>query len=77
MRHTASARRHNISKARREQVIRNAERVVHAGYSPHTGRPVHMVIGRDDDGAELEVGVVYENGRIVIVHAMELREKYR
>jgi hypothetical protein len=77
MRFTASARRHNISKRRARQAIDNAVRVTPAGISPRTGRQVRMILGHDDNGIALEIGVIYEYGRIVVIHAMELRPASR
>jgi hypothetical protein len=40
-------------------------------------RDVLMHLGDDQTGRALEVGVVEEGDRLVVVHAMDMRPKYR
>lgn len=77
VRHMRSARKHGVSRSRRESAVRNAVAVVRVGVSPTTGLQRRMVLGDDDNGVPLEIGVVYESGQVVVIHAMELRGKFK
>jgi hypothetical protein len=73
---TQSSRRHKIGKARVRQVLANpivVERIV-AEQDP---RVRLLILGDDDSGRALEVIAVEEDEVLVVIHAMDLRPKFR
>jgi hypothetical protein len=73
---TQSARRHKIGKARARQVSANplvVERIVEE-QDPRV-RP--LILGDNDSGRALEVIAVQEDGVLVVIHAMDLRPKFK
>lgn len=73
---TQSARRHKIGRARVLQVIAHPVAILHV---PREGPQSErwLVLGVDDTGRELEVILVIESRTAVVIHAMDLREKFR
>lgn len=73
---TPAARRHKIGKARVRQVLANplvVERIV-AEQDP---RVRLLILGDDESGRALEVIAVEEDDVLVVIHAMDLRPKFR
>ena len=73
---TQSARRHKIGKARVRQVLANpvfVDRIV----EEHDPRVRLLILGDDDTGRALEVIAVEEDDVLVVIHAMDLRQKFR
>lgn len=73
---TQSARRHKIGKARVRQVLANpvvVDRIVEG----HDPRVRLLILGDDDTGRALEVIAVEEDEVFVVIHAMDLRQKFR
>ncbi|CAB5005175.1 unannotated protein [freshwater metagenome] len=73
---TQSARRHKIGKARVRQVLANpvvVDRIVEV----HDPRVRLLILGDDDTGRALEVIAVEEDEVFVVIHAMDLRQKFR
>ncbi len=75
LRFTKSARKHKIGRARAVYVVEHPFAVV------IVARPgameILMHLGDDETGRAFEVGVVQEDDTYVIIHVMDLREKYR
>jgi hypothetical protein len=82
VRFARSSTRHRISKDRIRHVIANY-RVRFEEPPPGTGgararSPRVVYLGDDDHGRPLEVmAVTGEQGELLVIHAMELRDKYR
>jgi hypothetical protein len=82
VRFARSASRHRVSKDRIRHVIANY-RVRFEEPPPDTesarARSTRVVyLGDDDHGRALEVMAVYgKHGELLVIHAMELRDKYR
>lgn len=82
MRFARSATRHRISKGRIRHVIANY-RVRFEQPPPDTGgararSPRLVYLGDDDHGHALEVmAVAGRDDELLVIHAMELRDKYR
>jgi len=73
---TQAARRHKIGKARVRQVMSNplvVERIV----EEQDPRVRLLILGDDDSGRALEVIAVEEDDVLVVIHAMDLRPKFR
>ena len=73
---TQSARRHKIGKARVRQALANpvvVDRIVEG----HDPRVRLLILGDDDTGRALEVIAVEEDEVFVVIHAMDLRQKFR
>ena len=73
---TQSARRHKIGKARVRQVLANAlviDRIV----EDQDPRVRLLFLGDDDTGRALEVIAVEDDGVLIVIHAMDLRPKFR
>ena len=73
---TQSSRRHKIGKARVRQVLANplvVERIV----EEQDPRVRLLILGDDDSGRALEVIAVEEDDVLVVIHAMDLRPKFR
>jgi hypothetical protein len=76
-----SARRHRVSRARIVHVIEHCGLVFVA--EPPAGAPAGVTerlvyLGDDAEGRPLEVMAVrLEEGGILVIHAMALRQKYR
>ena len=73
---TQSARRHKIGKARVRWVLANplvVDRIV----DERDPRVRLLILGDDDSGRALEVIAVEEDEVIVVIHAMDLRPKFR
>ena len=73
---TQSARRHKIGKARVRQVLANPV-VVDRIVEEHDPRVRLLILGDDDTGRALEVIAVEEDEVLVVIHAMDLRQKFR
>lgn len=73
---TQSARRHKIGKARVRQVLVNPI-VVNRIVEDHDPRIRLLILGDDDTGRALEVIAVEEDHVLVVIHAMDLRPKFR
>jgi len=73
---TQSARRHKIGKARVRQVLANPV-VVDRIVEEHDPRVRLLILGDDDTGRALEVIAVEEDEVFVVIHAMDLRQKFR
>lgn len=73
---TQSARRHKIGKARVRQVPANPV-VVDRIVEEHDPRVRLLILGDDDTGRALEVIAVEEDEILVVIHAMDLRQKFR
>ena len=73
---TQAARRHRIGKARVRQVLANplvVERIV----EEQDPRVRLLILGDDNSGRALEVIAVEEDEALVVIHAMDLRPKFR
>ena len=77
-----SATKHRISRKRATYVIENSE-VFFLQYLP-TGGAIDetdarlVFLAEDEEGVELEViAIKLEEGRLLVIHAMRLRSKYR
>lgn len=73
---TQSARRHKIGRARVLQVLARPVVVVRIE-EDHDPRVRMLVVGDDASGRAIEVIAVEEAGRLVVIHAMDLRQKFR
>ena len=71
-----SARSHKIGKARVRQVLANPV-VVDRIVEEHDPRVRLLILGDDDTGRALEVIAVEEDDVHVVIHAMDLRQKFR
>lgn len=73
---TQSARKHKIGRARVLEVLAKPVVVLPGDYVPELP-PRLLVLGEDRSGRALEVVIVVEADRLVVVHAMDLRGKFR
>lgn len=73
---TQSARRHKIGRARVREVLSEPVAVIEVSTPPDLPTRF-LVIGEDFSGRPLEVIVLREDERLVVIHAMDLRPKYR
>lgn len=73
---TQSSRRHKIGRARVLQVLADPVVVVRMEEADYPRVRV-LVLGDDASGRALEVIAVAEEDHLVVIHAMDLREKYR
>lgn len=80
VRFARSATKHRISKERIRHVISHCG-LAFEEPAPRASEAVDerlVVLGDDADGKELEVMAVEgPKGELIVIHAMELREKYR
>lgn len=75
---TAAARRHGVSRERAAHVVGHCGLVVVRLPEP-PGRPDEalLFLGDDRDGVPLEVvGVLLDDGRLRVIHAMEMQQRY-
>lgn len=71
-----SARKHRIGRARVRQVL--ADPVAQAVLPAEPGRQERLVfLGDDDSGRTLEVMAVRTDRGLLVIHAMDLRLKWR
>jgi len=71
-----SARKHRIGRARVRQVL--ADPVAQAVLPAAAGRQERLVfVGDDESGRALEVMAVRTDGGLLVIHAMDLRPKWR
>ncbi len=80
VRFARSATKHRISQERIRYVISHCGLVFAERAPPasEAGDDRLVILGDDADGRELEVmGVEGPQGELIVIHAMELREKYR
>jgi hypothetical protein len=80
IRFAQSARRHRIGRARVLHVLANARAV--ATGPPPTDSPAAdlriLIVGDDATGRPLEVvAVIVDDDLLLVIHAMDLRDKYR
>jgi len=73
---TQSARRHKVGRARVRQVLADPVVVVRIE-EPGDPRVRMLYLGDDESGRALEVVAVEEGDRLVVIHAMDLRAKFR
>lgn len=73
---TQASRRHKVGRARVRQVLAKPVAMQTVGESGE-GRPLTLYVGDDLTGRALEVIVVEESERLVVIHAMDLRPKFR
>lgn len=72
MEFTQSSRKHRIGRERMRHVLANP--VTRIPFPTEDGRaPREMFLGVDDTGRRLEVMVVLETERLVVIHAMDMR----
>jgi hypothetical protein len=76
-----SATKHRIARARSRYIIEHCglrfEQVPPAG-APAGAEPRLVFLGDDADGVALEViAVELEDGSLLVIHSMRLRERYR
>ncbi len=81
LRWTRSATKHRISRERSRYVIDHAglrfEQPAPTG-APAEAEPRLVYLGDDANGVALEVmAVELENGSLLVIHAMPLRDRYR
>lgn len=81
LRWARSATRHRIARERSRYVIEHCglrfEQPPPAG-APADAEPRLVYLGDDADGVALEVmAVELEDGRLLVIHAMALRDRYR
>jgi hypothetical protein len=75
-----SATKHRVSRDRSKFVIEHCGDVLEI--DPPAGAPADaskrlLYLGNDDQGIPLEVMAVQVEGGVHVLHAMQLREKYR
>ena len=71
-----SARKHRVGRARVRQALANA--LVKASIPADSERQERIVfLGADDSGRVLEVLAVAIEGGLLVIHAMDLRPKWR
>lgn len=81
LRWARSATKHRISRERSRHVIEHAG--LRFELDPPADAPAHadarlLYLGDDADDVPLEVMVIeLEDGRLLVIHAMVLRERYR
>ena len=74
---TKSSRRHRIGRSRMLSCLVKNPRLFLDTSSRSDGYFL-MAIGPDDSGRLLEIGVILkDNGEVVIIHAMDSRQKWR
>ena len=73
---TQSARKHRIGRARVRQVL--ADPIAEAILPAEQGRQARLVfVGDDESGRALEVMAVRTDRGLLVIHAMDLRPKWR
>ncbi len=73
---TQSARKHRIGRARVRQVL--ADPIAEAILPAEHGRQERLVfVGDDESGRALEVMAVRTDKGLLVIHAMDLRPKWR
>lgn len=76
--HARSATKHGIAKARSRFVVEHATLWFDLGQHREGEDPRLLCAGDDPNGSALEVIVVVSGAEtFVVIHAMEMREKYR
>ena len=76
---TAGARRHGIDRSQVRHIIEHSGLVyVRPPIPPDRPDEALLFIGDDDEGMPVEVvGVLLADGRLRVIHAMEMRSGYR
>ena len=76
---TAGARKHGVSREQARHVVEHCGLVqVRKAVPPARPDEALLFLGDDAAGAELEVaGVLLDDGRLRVIHAMPMRENYR
>lgn len=76
---TAGARKHGVSREQARYVVEHCGLVqVREAAPPDRPDEALLFLGDDAAGAELEVaGVLLDDGRLRVIHAMPMRESYR
>ncbi|MCX6420950.1 MAG: hypothetical protein NT180_01085 [Actinobacteria bacterium] len=73
---TQSSRKHRIGRERMRHVLANP--VVFETVESDDGSRVELLfLGPDETGRVLEVVAIREEERLVVIHAMDMRSKYR
>ncbi|MDQ1699616.1 MAG: hypothetical protein QOG34_1479 [Frankiaceae bacterium] len=76
---TAGARKHGVSREQARHVVEQCGLVqVRRANPPDRPDEAFLFLGDDAAGAELEiVGVLLDDGRLRVIHAMPMRQSYR
>lgn len=76
---TAAARRHGVSRERVAHVVERCGLVaVRLPEPPERPDEALLFLGDDEDGVALEVvGVMLDDGRLRVIHAMAMRRRYQ
>jgi len=72
-----STRKHRVGRARVRQAVYTAYVVAANGHGTN-GDPLFLFLGDDNTGRALEVvAAETADGNLIVIHAMDLRPKYR
>lgn len=75
IRFTQSARRHKVGRARALYVIAHPLATV---VQVRPGKDdMRILLGEDETGRLIEVGVVVEGDHLLVIHVMDMRAKFR
>lgn len=70
-----SSRKHKVGRARALHALLNAVAVVEV--ERPDGSKMLMHLGDDETGRALEVGVIIEDDVMIVLHVMDLRNRFR
>lgn len=73
---TQSARRHRIGRTRVLQALAYPIAVVEVDDERAVGKKL-LILGKDQTGRALEIIAVLEDENLIVIHAMDLRPKFR